>query len=168
MLKKIFISIMMFALALTPTLASAATVSDKGNATPEQLESAAKELEYIFTKIIVKNEATGKYDVNVQEFMKSKYSKEEKQGMLNFVVTMNGDESKTTYYASRSAWERCWAEAVGIGRDALSEFFEYVEKKQWIAAAGILGFLGLAIQPATIFIFSLQCGPSPAGIRANE
>ncbi|PFJ15562.1 hypothetical protein COD67_19775 [Bacillus cereus] len=168
MLRKIFISIMMFALALTPTLALATSVNDKGNATSEQIESAARELEYIFTKIVVKNEATGKYDINVQEFMKSKYSKEEKQGMLNFVVTMNGDESKTTYYASRSAWGRCWAEAVGIGRDALNEFFEYVEKKQWIAVAGVLGFLGIAIQPATIFIFSSQCGPSPVGIRANE
>ena len=46
----------------------------------------AKELEYIFTTLLVKNEKTGIYTVNEEELNNSSYTEEEKAQLLAAVA----------------------------------------------------------------------------------
>ncbi|MGN4782453.1 hypothetical protein [Bacillus cereus group sp. MYBK217-2] len=125
----------------------------------QELVQAANELEYIFTDIIVEDKATGEYNVNEQELDKSKYSEEQKEGIVYFTEYLN--ENDSVAYAS-SAFKRCMSEAIGITGSELNKFMKYVDAKDWSGAAGVLAFFGLAIQPATIFLFAMTCGASPA------
>lgn len=54
------------------------------------------------------------------------------------------------------------SEAIGITGKELDKFIKYVDAGDWSEAAGFLAFLGLAIQPVTIFLFAMTCGASPA------
>lgn len=159
-LKKFLLLAVVFAVMVMPTLASAATISDgqKNGATPKEIKAMAQELEYVFTKIAVKDESTGKYVIDKQELNKSSYSKKEKRAIVAFAERMNNQGGITTY---SNVFERCWADAVGIGGDVLDEFLGYVENKDWIAAAGILALAGISVNPITIFVFSLTCGATP-------
>ncbi|MEC3441001.1 hypothetical protein P9136_30605, partial [Bacillus cereus] len=73
MLKKMMFMLMALTLVFVPTLASAATIEDgkKYNATQEELEAQVKELEYIFSVLMVKDDKTGKYVLNKEELAKS-------------------------------------------------------------------------------------------------
>lgn len=162
MFKKVLTLLIVFSVAITPTLASAATISNEqeNEVSPEQIKAMAKELEYIFTELAVKDESTGDYVINEEALENSSFSELEKEGFVNFINYMNNRDAISI---QSNAFERCWQDAVGIGGAILDEFLSYVENEQWIAAAGILAVAGIAVHPATIFVFALTCGPSPAG-----
>ncbi|MFB1050717.1 hypothetical protein ACEWET_07095 [Paraliobacillus sp. JSM ZJ581] len=160
MLKKVISFVTIFAIAMLPMVASAQTVSNekKSEVSPEEVKAMASELEYIFTKIAVIDESTGKYVIDEKELNNSSFSEKEKSGIKSAVSYMNSQKGITTF---DNAFERCWADAVGIGGDVLDEFLGYVENKDWIAAAGILALAGISVNPVTIFVFSLTCGATP-------
>ena len=97
MLKKLIFMLMAFTLVFVPTLASAATIEDgkKYNAKHEELEAQVKELEYIFSVIMVKDKKTGKYVLNKEELAKSSYNNEEKAAIIAGVYLMNDEEIPT-------------------------------------------------------------------------
>ncbi|WP_100011800.1 hypothetical protein [Lentibacillus sediminis] len=160
MLKRLLTLVIIFSVAIMPTLASAATINDKrvSDATLEEIEAMAMELEYIFTEIAVKDEATGDYVINHQELNNSSYSDVEKASIEGFADYMN---SRGAISIQSNVFERCWADAVGISGAVLDEFLGYVENQDWIAAAGILALAGISVHPISIFIFSLTCGANP-------
>lgn len=171
MLKKNKILLMISALVLSlfPTFTMASSVSaaeEMNTASTEDVEEMAKELEYIFTNIIVEDPVTGEYKVDKKELDNSSYSESEKDGFVAFAQYMNNPETYNNAHGvslmASNVFERCMADALGIGGSLLNEFMGYVEKEQWIAAAGILAVGGIAVHPAAIFAFALTCGPSSA------
>ncbi|MEK5251544.1 hypothetical protein MKX66_29010 [Bacillus sp. FSL R9-9530] len=169
MLKKMMFMLLALTLVFVPTLASAATIEDgkKYNATHEDLEAQAKELEYIFSVLMVKNEETGKYVLNKEELAKSSYNNEEKAAIIAGVYVMNDEEMPSNVYSS-NVWERCWQDALGIGKSYFNKVKEYIKKEDYWGAAGVLSLLGLSINPVVLFGFAVTCGPAPAYITPNS
>jgi len=141
------------------------------NPSQEQILEMAAELEYIFTEIIIENDKTGKYFVNEEELKNSSYNQEEKEAIKFFAEYLNQEKngisnlskkSDVSTMSAKSTVKKCLQEALGIGNDIINEFMGYVEKKQWIAAAGILAVAGIAVQPVTVFIFAMTCGAGSA------
>ncbi|MGG0596087.1 MULTISPECIES: hypothetical protein [Bacillus] len=100
----LFLAITAFAPA-----AAAKTQSTKGleGLTEEQIEKSLKEVEYIFTKIIV-SEKKG-FVINEEELAKSPYSAEVKDGMVAFVKLMNQEattKSNTVTRCGGCNWPR--------------------------------------------------------------
>lgn len=128
----------------------------------QEIAKMANELEYIFTSIIVKDEFTGKYNINESELNNSLYTKEEKAGMIAFSEYLNdgyGYDSGVSVFASNT-FKKCMSKAIGIYGSALDQFIRYVDKKDWVGAAGVLAFFGISVHPATVFIFAMNCGAS--------
>ncbi|WP_432361859.1 hypothetical protein [Sporosarcina sp. UB5] len=123
-----------------------------------ELKEMARELEQIFTTIIVMDENTGKYVVNEQELNNSSYSEEEKMGFLAFANYLNDNDS----LSASNTFKGCMADAFGIAGAVLDEFIGYVENEQWIAAAGVLAAVRIFVNPTTIIVFFLFCGGSTA------
>ncbi|EOO11193.1 MULTISPECIES: hypothetical protein [Bacillus cereus group] len=167
MLKKMMFMLMALTLVFVPTLASAATIEDgKQKATPEELEAQVKELEYIFSVIMVKNEETGKYVLNKEELAKSSYNNEEKAAIIAGVYVMN-DEEMPSNVSSSNVWERCWQDALGIGTSYFNQIKSYLKKEDYWGALGVLSLLGLSVNPVVLFGFAVTCGPAPASITTN-
>ncbi|PFM42240.1 hypothetical protein COC59_19990 [Bacillus cereus] len=168
MLKKMMFMLMALALVFVPTLASAATIEDgkKYNATHEELEAQVKELEYIFSVLMVKDDKTGKYVLNKEELAKSSYNNEEKAAIIAGVYVMNDEEIPSNMYSS-NVWERCWQDALGIGKSYFNQVKSYLKKEDYWGALGMLSLLGLSVNPAVLFAFAVTCGPAPAYIAPN-
>ncbi|PFE11950.1 hypothetical protein [Bacillus cereus] len=168
MLKKLIFMLMAFTLVFVPTLASAATIDDgkKYNAKHEELEAQVKELEYIFSVIMVKDKKTGKYVLNKEELVKSSYNNEEKAAIIAGVYLMNDEEIPTNLYTS-NVWERCWQDALGIGTSYFNQIKTYLKKEDYWGALGVLSLLGLSINPVVLFGFAVTCGPAPASVAPN-
>jgi hypothetical protein len=148
------------------TTSAFAVERPKDRPSKQELMKAANELEYVFTNIIVQDESTGEYTINEHELNNSAYSEEEKMGMAAFANYMNGNNSMTIY--ATNAFTRCMSEAVGITGSALKQFMNYVDKKDWVGAAGVLGFFGIAMKPTTIFIFAMTCGATPVSSVSEQ
>ncbi|PFV34684.1 hypothetical protein COL01_11130 [Bacillus thuringiensis] len=168
MLKKMMFMLMALTLVFVPTLASAATIEDgkKYNATQEELEAQVKELEYIFSVLMVKDDKTGKYVLNKEELAKSSYNNEEKAAIIAGVYVMNDEEIPSNMYSS-NVWERCWQDALGIGKSYFNQVKSYLKKEDYWGALGMLSLLGLSVNPAVLFAFAVTCGPAPAYIAPN-
>ncbi|MCY7610489.1 hypothetical protein [Bacillus safensis] len=86
-MKRLIFLMLALVLAVTafPPAASANTQSTKGleGLTEEQIETSLKEIEYIFTKIIISEKEKG-FVINEEELAKSPYSDEVKDGMVAF------------------------------------------------------------------------------------
>jgi hypothetical protein len=160
MLKKFYAFTFIFVLAVGTILAPASHAAAKQkNVSNQELRTWAAELEYIFENIAHKDEARGLYIIDEQALAKSTFNQEEKQGVRGMIQYINNQNGITI---QSNAWQRCWQDAVGIGDDLLKEFLGYIEAKQWAAAAGVLAIGGILINPVTLFVFGLTCGPAPA------
>lgn len=58
--------------------------------------------------------------------------------------------------------KKCMSEAFGIYGDTLDQFINYVDKGDWVGAAGVLAFWGISVHPVTVFIFAMTCGAGSA------
>ncbi|WP_254241652.1 hypothetical protein [Bacillus cereus] len=76
---------------------------------------------------------------------------------------MNDDEITSNMYSS-NVWERCWQDALGIGKYQVKS---YLKKEDYWGALGMLSLLGLSVNPAVLFAFAVTCGPAPAYITPN-
>ncbi|PEM23274.1 hypothetical protein [Bacillus wiedmannii] len=79
---------------------------------------------------------------------------------------MNDEEIPSNVYSS-NVWERCWQDALGIGKSYFNKVKEYIKKEDYWGAAGVLSLLGLSINPVVLFGFAVTCGPAPAYITPN-
>lgn len=140
---------------------------DGKQASEKEIAEMANELEYIFTNIIVKDESTGKYTVDKSELNNSSYTAEEKAGMNAFVENILNDDSSLASNnlvsaASSNVFKKCMSEALGIYGNSLDQFINYVDKGDWVGAAGVLAFWGISVHPVTVFIFAMNCGAGSA------
>lgn len=160
--------LMALTLVFVPTLASAATIEDRKNynATQEELEAQVKELEYIFSVLMVKDDKTGKYVLNKEELAKSSYNNEEKAAIIAGVYVMNDEEIPSNMYSS-NVWERCWQDALGISKSYFNQIKSYLKKEDYWGVLGMLSLLGLPYKPALLFAFAVTSGPAPAYIAPN-
>lgn len=163
MKQKLFVSLVAFCLFVSLTNSAFAVEKLPGDSYPSKKEIAkmANELEYIYTNIIVKDETTGEYTINQVELDNSTYTEEEKAGMIVFSSYLNEDDGSISPLASKT-FKKCMSEALGIYGSALNQFITYVDKKDWVGAAGVLSFFGISVNPVTVFIFALTCGAGSA------
>ncbi|CUB14768.1 hypothetical protein MH138_17875 [Bacillus safensis] len=155
---------LMLALVLAVTAfapaASAKTQSTKGleGLTEEQIETSLKEIEYIFTKIIISEKEKG-FVINEEELAKSPYSDEVKDGMVAFAKLMNQE-----IVTQSNTVTRCIEDAAGIARGTLKNVQKSIDRGDWLAVAGAIGLAGAAVHPTVVFIFMLTCGAPVAKI----
>ena len=158
----------MLALVLAVTAfapaAAAKTQSTKGleGLTEEQIEKSLKEIEYIFTKIIISDKEKG-YTINKEELEKSPYTDAEKNGMIAFAKLMNQEATTKSNTVTR-----CVEDAVGIAKGTLKHLQKAIDKGDWMTVAVYLGGIGLAIKPSVLFVFMLFCGAPVAKIAPAQ
>ncbi|MGE7692277.1 hypothetical protein ACQKMI_24255 [Lysinibacillus sp. NPDC097214] len=157
-LKKLFPLLMVFSLicmGLSPVSASAETMdNNKSSLTNAEIQELADELEYIFTNILIKDENTGIYNVNVEALNNSHYTQEERQQFLEYAAQIN----------SRGTFDRCMQDLLGISAAAWNEVKGLIDAGNYFSAAATLAFiLGVYVNPVAIAIFVVTCGPSSAG-----
>lgn len=169
--KKVFSFFAVFCLLTSFTMSVFAIERENPNdkyPSEKEISEIANELEYIFTNIIVKNESTGKYTINQSELNNSSYTEEEKAGMIAFSDYLNDGSTSISASdglvtaAASNTFKRCMSEALGIYGSSLDQFVEYVDKSDWVGAAGVLGFWGISVHPVTVFIFAMNCGAGKA------
>ncbi|MEH2980253.1 hypothetical protein [Bacillus amyloliquefaciens] len=167
MLKRLFFLALTLLLAIATIAPTVSAEEENGlnGLTKEQIEKSLKEVEYIFTKIVIFDEETG-YTVNEDELEKSPYTKGQKEGMIAFANYMN----KEYKYASvqKNTVQRCLEDAIGISKGALDKVQKAIEKGDWWTVLEYLGKLGVAISPPVLFTFFLFCGATPAKIAPQE
>lgn len=166
MLKRlVFLALtLLLAIATIAPTVSAEEENGLDGLTKEQIEKFWKEVEYIFTKIVIFDEETG-YTVNEDELEKSPYTKGQKEGMIAFAKYMN----KEYKYASvqKNTVQRSW-KCYCISKGALDKVQKAIEKGDWWTVLEYLGKLGLAISLSAVFTFFLFCGATPAKIAPQE
>lgn len=114
----------------------------------------ANELEYIFSKLLIKDTRTGKYVVNEEELKNAPYSEEEKAQL----------RAATYEFTTFGTFDRCMQDLLGIGSAAWSEIKGLIDAKQYLSAAGAIAIAGgIAVNPISLAVFVLTCGPSSAG-----
>ncbi|WP_144473334.1 hypothetical protein [Bacillus pumilus] len=154
---------LVLAISVFAPAAAAKTQSTKGleGLTEEQIEKSLKEVEYIFTKIIV-SEKKG-FVINEEELAKSPYSAEVKDGMVAFVKLMNQEATTKSNTVTR-----CVEDAIGLAKGTLKHLQKSIEKGDWIAVLGALGVMNIAIKPPVLFAFMLFCGAPVAKIAPAQ
>ncbi|MCY7552596.1 hypothetical protein MH145_18845 [Bacillus safensis] len=130
--------------------------------TEKQIEKSLKEVEYIFTKIIVSDKEKG-YTINEEELAKSHYTDAEKNGMIAFAKLMNQEATTKSNTVTR-----CVEDAVGIAKGTLKHLQKAIDKGDWMTVAVYLGGMGLAIKPSVLFVFMLFCGAPVAKIAPAQ
>ncbi|WP_366596118.1 hypothetical protein AB0R87_12305 [Bacillus pumilus] len=157
----------MLALVLAVTAfapaAAAKTQSTKGleGLTEKQIDKSLKEIEYIFTKIIV-SEKKG-FVINDEELAKSPYSAEVKDGMVAFAKYMNQEVTTKSNTVTR-----CVEDAIGVAKGTLKHLQKSIEKGDWISVLGALAVMNIAIKPPILFAFMLVCGAPVAKIAPAQ
>ena len=148
-------------MGFSPATSSAKTIVSKDQqVTNQDIEELANDLEYLFTEILIKDETTGAYYVDLQAVEQSDFSKEEKDELRNYARELVKKGELSPY----STFDRCMKDLLGIGNAAWKEIKSYIDAKQYIAAASAILFAtGVAVNPIVIGIFVATCGPSSAG-----
>lgn len=161
-MKRLVFLMLALVLAMTAFVPAAAakTQSTKGleGLTEEQIEKSLKEIEYIFTKIIISDKEKG-YTINEEELAKSHYTDAE----IAFAKLMNQEATTKSNTVTR-----CVEDAVGIAKGTLKHLQKAIDKGDWMTVAVYLGGMGLAIKPSVLFVFMLFCGAPVAKIAPAQ
>ncbi|KEP26466.1 hypothetical protein [Bacillus zhangzhouensis] len=129
--------------------------------TEEQIEKSLKEVEYIFTKIIVSDKKG--FVINEKELANAPYSAEVKDGMVAFAKYMNQD-----VVTQSNTVTRCIEDAVGIAKGSLRHLQKSIDKGDWVAVAGAISLMGVAVHPTVVFVLMLTCGAKVAKIAPAQ
>lgn len=162
MQKKVFLSFLIGILFFSFTSVGVGNAKEVSRVSDEGIKEMANEFEYIFTKILIKNESTGNYDVNLEELNNSVYTDNEKSALHSYVNSLkissgNGKFGGVEAQASNE-FTRCMAEALEISQYAVSQLMKYIDAGDYYGAAGVLGTMGIMMHPISIFVFAMTCG----------
>ncbi|MGE6629023.1 hypothetical protein [Bacillus sp. NPDC077027] len=147
--------------AFAPAASAKTQSSGLEGLTEEQIEKSLKEVEYIFTKIIVSDEKG--FVINEKELANSPYSDAVKDGMVAFAKNMNKDVATKSNTVTR-----CIEDAAGIAKGSLKHLQKSIDKGDWVAVAGAISLMGVAIHPTVVFIFMLTCGAKVAKVAPAQ
>ena len=152
--------ISLICMSLSPVQVSAKTMDN--NITNEDIQTLADELEYIFTNILIKDENTGIYNVDEEALNTSHYTQEERQQFLDYAEQLKRNDNDNVN-ARGATFDRCMQDLLGISAAAYKEVKDLIDAGNYFSAAATLLFiLEISINPITIAIFVVTCGPNKA------
>ncbi|MBD8034622.1 hypothetical protein [Solibacillus merdavium] len=153
MQKKVSLSFLVAVLFFSFTFVGLGNAKEIKMVPDDGIKRMANELEYIFTEILIKNESTGFYDVNLTELNNSNYTDAEKNALLAYAFIPFGGVQMAS-----NEFTRCLAEALDISQNAVSQLISYIDQGDYFGAATVLGTMGIMINPVVLFVFAMTCG----------